>query len=295
MKIDRSIFGGLDSLRVAAPLPSASARPGDRRSRARGRGLDIADFRPYTPGDDLRSVDWNIYARLDAVLVRLFHEDRDLSVAVVVDASASMGFGKPRKLDHAGELAACLSFLALRGRERVRLCVAAGDLTGRARGDHLGALPQLLDLLDRVEPTGGADLAAALAGEAERGRCDHAVVLSDMLVDPETREHTLRRLAALAKRPMLLHVLGDSELAPDLDEGILIDSETGEEVPIRGDGSAKAVYQRELTAWRDAIEARCRELGIVYAPAFTTAPARVLIAGDLRRRQVTEAARGGGR
>ena len=78
MRIDRSIFASLETLRVAAPKPSASIRPGDRRSRARGRGLDIADFRPYVPGDDLRLVDWNIYARLEAVLVRLFHEDRDL-------------------------------------------------------------------------------------------------------------------------------------------------------------------------------------------------------------------------
>jgi uncharacterized protein (DUF58 family) len=223
------------------------------------------------------------------VLVRLFHEDRDLSIIVVIDASASMGFGTPRKLDHAGELACCLAYLALRARERVRVCVAGG---GRAKGDHVGALPTIVDALERVEPTGTADLSGTLAQEAERGRGDHAVLLTDLLVEPDVREATLRRLAALARRPVLLHVLGDSELTPDLEEAVLVDAETGEEVPVRGD---KKGYEAELQRWRTEIETRCKELGILYAPAFTTVPARALMGDDLRRRGVTEAARGGGR
>jgi uncharacterized protein (DUF58 family) len=292
VRIDRGIFAGLESLRVAAPIPTTGGRPGDRRSRARGKGVDIADFRPYAPGDDLRMVDWNVFARLDAVLLKLFHEDRDLAIAIVIDASASMGFGKPRKIDHAGELAACLAFLALRGRERVRVVVANG---ARAKGDQLGALAPIVDLLERSEPGGTADLAATLAREAERGRADHAVLLTDLLVEPDARELALRRLAACARRPVLLHVLGDSELAPDLEDGVLIDSETGEEVPVRGGRAALAEYESELARWRASIETRCRELGIVYAPAFTTVPARLLIGDELRRRRVTEAARGGGR
>jgi uncharacterized protein (DUF58 family) len=293
MKIDRTIFGGLDTLRVAAPMPSTGGRPGDRRSRARGRGVELADFRPYSPGDDLRLVDWNVYARLEAVLVRLFHEDRDLSLVIVVDASASMGFGKPRKAEHAGDLAACLAFLTLRMRDRVRVVVAGGR--GMAKGDHVGALPVVIDLLERTEPTGNADLPSTLAAEAERGRADHAILLTDLLVEPEAREGTLRRLAGLAKRPVLMHVLGDGELKPDLDGGVLIDSETGEEVPVRGGRAAVKTYADELSRWCGAIEARCVEIGIVYAPAFTSVPARTLVSGDFRKRQITEATRGGGR
>jgi len=285
MKIDRTIFGGLDTLRVAAPMPSTGGRPGDRRSRARGRGVELADFRPYSPGDDLRLVDWNVYARLEQVLVRLFHEDRDLSLVMVVDASASMGFGKPRKADHAGDLAACLAFLTLRMRDRV--IIAGGR--GMAKGDHVGALPVIIDLLERTEPSGNADLPATLAAEAERGRADHAILLSDLLVEPDAREGTLRRLAALAKRPVLMHTLGDGELRPDLEGGVLIDSETGEEVPVRGGRSAANAYADELARWRAEIEARCVEIGIVYAPAFTSVPARTLVSGDFRKRQITEA------
>lgn len=296
MRIDRTIFAGLDSLRVAAPNPSTGGRPGDRRSRVRGRGLDIADFRPYTPGDDLRLVDWNVYARLEAVLVKLFHEDRDLSIALVIDASASMGFGAPRKLDHAGELAACLAYLALRARERVRLVAAgAGGRTAHARGEHLAVLPELVGVLERIEPGGSADLAAVLAAEAERGRADHAVLLTDLLVEPELREATLRRLAALARRPVLLHVLGNTELAPELEGGRVVDCETGEELVLRGGRGAREAYAEELARWCAELEERCGALGVLYAPAFTTVPARALIAGDLRRRQITETARGGGR
>src|SRR5262249_8667881 len=159
------------------------------------------------------------FARLDAVLIRLFHEDRDQSLLVMIDGSASMGFGSPRKLDHAGELAACLAFLALRARERVRVSVA-GVRAGRVRGDHLGTLLPIVEALEHVEPAGAADLAAALAAETELARAEHAVMLTDLLVEEDVREATLRRLAAAARRPILLHVLGDSELAPDLTEGI---------------------------------------------------------------------------
>lgn len=296
MRIDRSIFAGLDTLRVAAPNPAGGGRPGDRRSKARGGGVELADYRPYSPGDDLRLVDWNVYARLEAVLVRLFHEDRDLSVVIIVDGSASMGFGTPRKLDHAGELAVCLAFLALSARDRVRVVVAGRRAGGMVKGERVTALPTIVQMLERIEPDGQADLAAALAGEVDRGRADHVLLLTDLLVEPEVREATLRRLAAAGTRAILLHVLGDGELAPDLDHGaVMIDAETGEEVPVKGGKAAARAYAAGLAAWRAEIEARCAALGIVYAPAFTTAPARALVADDLRRRRITEAARGGGR
>lgn len=298
MRIDRSIFAGLDQLKLSAPLPTSGGRPGDRRSRARGRGVELADFRPYTPGDDLRLVDWNVFARLEAVLVRLFHEDRDLSLLVVVDASASMGFGTPRKIDHAGELAACLAFLALRARDRVRVVVAGrrGGSSAMAKGEHTGALPLIVAALERAEPDGVAELATTLAAEAERGRVDQAVVLTDLLVEPDERQTILRRLARIAARPVLMHVLGDEELTPDLADGsIAIDAETGEELPLKGGRGAARAYADELARWRAEIEAGCRELGVLYAPAFTTVPARALVGDDLRRRQLVSAARGGGR
>jgi len=296
VRIDRTIFAGLDTLRVAAPNPAAGGRPGDRRSRARGGGVEIADFRPYAPGDDLRLVDWNIYARLESVLVRLFHEDRDLSVAIIVDASASMGFGTPRKIDHAGELAVCLAFLALHARDRVRVVVAGRRTAGFVKGERVTALPMIMQMLERIEPEGQADLAQALAGEVDRGRADHVILLTDLLVEADVREATLRRLASCGTRAILLHTLGESELSPELDDGaIMVDAETGEEVPVRGGKAAQKKYADGLAAWRTEIEARCASLGIVYAPAFTTAPARQLISDDLRRRRITEAGRGGGR
>jgi uncharacterized protein (DUF58 family) len=298
MRIDRSIFAGLDQLRLAAPLPTSGGRPGDRRSKARGRGVELADVRPYTPGDDLRLVDWNVFARLEAVLVRLFHEDRDLSLLVVVDASASMGFGSPRKLDHAGELAACLAFLALRARDRVRVVVSGrrGTASAHAKGEHTGALPAIVHALERCEPDGVAELAATLAVEAERGKVDQAVLLTDLLVEPEERTTILRRLARIAARPVFLHVLGDGELEPDLADGaVAIDAETGEELPMKGGRGAAKAYAAELARWRTDVEASCRELGILSAPAFTNVPARLLVGDDLRRRQIVQTARGGGR
>jgi hypothetical protein len=122
------------------------------------------------------------------------------------------------------------------------------------------------------------------------------VLLSDLLVEPDERTTILRRLARIASRPVLLHVLGSEELTPDLSDGIVaIDAETGEELPMKGGRSANKIYAEELARWRAEIELACRELNILYAPAFTTVPARALVGDDLRRRQVVQAARGGGR
>jgi len=92
---------------------------GERRSPRKGISVEFSDFRPYGVGDDLRYVDWNVYARLDRLYLKLFVDEEDLCLHLLVDASASMGFGNPAKLDHAARLAAALGFIGLVGLERV--------------------------------------------------------------------------------------------------------------------------------------------------------------------------------
>ena len=209
-----------------------------------------------------------------------------------------MGFGTPKKLDHAGELAACLAFLALRARERVRVVVAAATRqASRSRAAITSArCCTIVDALDDVEADGTRGLAeGARASRPSAAAPTTAVLLTDLLVEPEVREATLRRLAAVVEAPRAAARARRLRAVARLDDGMLIDSETGEEVPIRGGKAAEEKYKAGLEAWRARVEKRCTELGIIYAPAFTTVPARMLIGGDLRRRGITEAARGGGR
>src|SRR5690606_32593405 len=94
---------------------------GERRSTRKGQSVEFADFRSYVPGDDLRFIDWNTYARLDRLFLKMFFEEEDLHFYALIDDSASMGFGTPTKLRYAAQLAAALGFIGLIRSDRVRI------------------------------------------------------------------------------------------------------------------------------------------------------------------------------
>ena len=144
---------------------------GERRSPRKGISVEFSDFRPYGIGDDLRYVDWNVYARLDRLYLKLFVDEEDLCLHLLVDASASMGFGNPSKLDHAARLAAALGFVGLVGLERVGVGVVRermmeGFSPARGRSQVLS----LMHFLGRLDPGGSTSLNDALASYALRSR-----------------------------------------------------------------------------------------------------------------------------
>ena len=113
---------------------------GERRSRRKGQSVEFADFRNYVPGDDLRFMDWNLYARLDKLFLKLFLEEEDLHFFALIDASTSMDFGDPTKLHYAKHLAAALGFVGLVRADRVKIEALSGsrreNLVPHARDDH---------------------------------------------------------------------------------------------------------------------------------------------------------------
>jgi uncharacterized protein (DUF58 family) len=297
MRIDRAIFADVARLKLVTPGVAVGTHQGDRSSPYVGRGVDFADYRPYQPGDDLRLVDWNVYSRLEAILVRLFHEDRTLSVQVCIDASASMGFGEPRKLDHAGALGAAIALVGLLNRDEVTLGCAggAGPIT-IIRGQNQNAFVRILRYLELVEPAGVDNAARALKAQVRGGRPDRLFYVSDMLKSPEESDALLRRLSAVAGRPVLLHVLSEHELAPDLRHAQrVIDEETGEEVRIPGGRAAEHRYAQALAEYLEELEARCRALRIQYLRADTSLSVPTLLNGTMRRANVTQSASGASR
>lgn len=298
MKVDRALLNDLGSLRVGLPGLSLGPQLGDRRSPHRGRGMEFADHRPYRPGDDLRLVDWNVYNRLRQVLVRLFHEDRNLHLGIAVDCSASMAVGQPRKADHAATLAASLSLIGLRERDTVTLSIAGG--TGRRprlRGHQTRSFARQLKMLEDVEPEGSPDLADAIRRLADRGRIDRAVLISDLMTeDDDAIDAALRGLATVARRPALLHVLAAEELEPDLSEGLeAIDAETGEQLAVGDRAGLAAAYAEALRTYLHDIRVRCAAVRVQYVPAYTSVPLRALVLDALRRARVVESSRGAGR
>lgn len=294
MRIDRGLLKQLAHLQLATPRLATGPRQGSRRSPYRGRGVEFADYRPYSPGDDLRLVDWNVYARLELVLVRLFHEDLNLAVHVCVDASASMTFGEPLKADHAAQLGAAMAVIALLHQDTVSVgCTGGVGPQTVVRGQNENAIPEVIKLLERIEPGGRAEPWRALEAQLHGRRPDRLFLLSDMLCEEADRQRTLRLMAASSASPVLLHVLSPEELDPDLsDPQHITDVESGEELLIRGGRDAARAYREALQQFLNDLQQQCRRYGIHYVPAFTTASVPQLVLGLLRQAGVTESATG---
>ena len=212
---------------------------GDRTSPKRGLSPEFADFRPYVHGDDLRQIDWKAYARLERFFLRLFVEEEDLCLHLLIDASTSMDWGEPSKLDVAKKLAAALGYIALAGTEWVQLGFVggAGRTTGsggviRTRGGlpalrGRAAVPQFFDMLLAVQPGGKTDLGAAMRRQnalpAPRGPL---LIISDLY--DEAWQDALRLAAASGYDATLIHLLSPEELYPDVEGDLkLLDSEGG--------------------------------------------------------------------
>src|SRR5438132_6434295 len=141
-----------------------------RRTMQLGTGIEFADHREYTPGDDFRYIDWNLFARLDELLLKRFQEEEDLHVYFLLDASRSMAFGDPPKFDFARQVAAALAYIALADLDRIAVVAFADDIVAdfpltRGKGRILALLKFLEDL--RAQGT-DTDLPRVVSGFAHR-------------------------------------------------------------------------------------------------------------------------------
>ena len=157
----------LEQLEVVSRRLLAGRMKGDRLSRRKGRGSEFVDFRPYAVGDDLRFLDWNLYARLERLFVRLFLEEEDLHVHLLIDVSRSMDFGAPTKLLYAKRVAAALGFVGLVNLDRVAVTAFADRAVSHSpplRGRP--SLPRLLNYIDGLAAAGGGDFNRACGRSA---------------------------------------------------------------------------------------------------------------------------------
>ncbi len=261
---------------------------GERRSPRRGHSVEFADYRAYGHGDDLRYVDWNIYGRLDRLHVKLFVDEEDLCLHLLVDASASMGFGAPSKLDYAVRLAAALGFVGLVNHERVGLGilrerVAEGWAPTRGRKQILPMLNFLADL----QPAGGTGLDDGLSNYAKRARESGLVVVVSDLLDPTGYERGIRALLERRFDVHVVHLLDPEEMNPSLGGDMrLIDSETGELRDLTVDGEALRVYRTQLHGFLGRAETFCRAHEIGYHRVITDTPVEAFVVAQLRGRVI---------
>jgi uncharacterized protein (DUF58 family) len=257
---------------------------GERRSPRRGHSVEFADYRAYGHGDDLRYVDWNIYGRLDRLHVKLFVDEEDLCLHLLVDASASMGFGAPSKLDHAARLAGALGFVGLVGLERVGVGVvrermAEGFSPARGRSQVL----PLMNFLGRLTPGGATSLNEGLAAYALRSREAGLAVLISDLMDPGGYERGLKALLERRFDVHVIHVLSADEMNPSFGGDLrLLDAETEELRDLTLDGEALRGYHQRLREFLERAEHFCRGNEIAYHRVVTETPVEEFMLRQLK-------------
>jgi len=285
--LEKDFLKRLERLEIAARKVRRGVRRGERLSRRRGSSVEFADHRPYAPGDDLRFLDWSILGRLDRMMVKLFHDEEDLSVHLLVDTSASMAYGEPSKMLYALRVAAAVGYVALAGQCRVRPALLRPpdrvESTGYLRG--LGSATRLLDFLEAAKPAGPNALRDGLRRLASEVRPKGVVVLVSDFMD---RDGVDEALSALARNPGDLYavqVLDPFELDPGIDgEFRLVDSEDGSLAEVSATEEVRRAYRRRLEAYLGAVEDACRRRGIRRLQAPTSVPFEVLVLEVLRVR-----------
>ena len=258
---------------------------GERRSTKRGASVEFADYRNYTPGDDFRRVDWNVYARLEKVFLKLFVEEEDLHVYILVDASRSMDFGSPKKFLYARRVAAALAYIALANLDRVGLAVLHGSTSAnltpkRGKQSAFGVFAWLKS----VSSSGETQLADALRDfSLKTAQPGLAIVISDFF-DPDYQ----KGLSALLSRHFevtAIHVLDQDEVEPPIvGDLLLVDSETDEKREITVTQTLLRKYQNRLTNFCGGIESVCSRCGCNYIRVTNRSTFEDLILSYLRRR-----------
>ena len=283
---DEAFLARLERLHL---LAKRTARPtsGTRQSRQMGDGLEFADHRAYAPGDDIRFIDWPYFARMEKLLLRLFHQHSDADVTILLDASASMApAGTSQKFDYARRTAAALAYVAMGSLERVTLIPFADSLaravhTARSRDQVL----QVMDFLVALKPAGSTQLARCATEFARRAPAAGTVlVLSDLLDCADQLPHALARLRLGGHEVAVLHLFAREDASPEL-AGPMLLKQAEKQTQLSADitDDLLASYRARWAAFQLGCEAACRARESIYVSACTDVPFDKLVLQTLRR------------
>jgi uncharacterized protein (DUF58 family) len=276
--LDPAFTRELAALSRLFDVRARSGAPGAGTTSRRGAAPEFEEHRAYAPGDDATKLDFLAFARTGVPVSKVYRADEDALVRLVVDASLSLDFGTPRKLDVATRMAAAVAHLALTASERAQVIVATGDsgqtsLRTRAARRGRGAIGAILRELSAVEPRGGIALAEAVRRAlALPGRPGLLVVISDFL-DAEPVVPALSRARHAGHDVVLVQVLAPEELSPELEgDVLLVDAETGAELELTLDAETLGAYLAGLRSLFDALAAFARREGATYVRVRTDEP-----------------------
>jgi uncharacterized protein (DUF58 family) len=271
--IDTDFLDQLDRFHLVVSKRVTSTYAGPRRSIATGRGLVFKDYRMYAPGDDTRLIDWKVYARTDDLYVKNYEEERNLTVHIIIDASASMGFGKPiSKLDYASMIGVGFAYLAMKENERFQFSTFSEKLDVFQPKRGMAQLAAMVQYLNDIKTKGHSQIRDSIRQYKRLvGSRALLVLISDFLIDiNEIREalymlgdHEIKIIQVLDRVEKDLKMQGDFKLE---------DSETKEKIRTYISPRLRSIYQRMLDDHSARIQETCNTLGIDFFQITTDTP-----------------------
>jgi len=280
------LLAQLERLELVSRKVFRGRMKGERRSKRKGQSVEFADFRQYVPGDDLRFIDWNLFARLERLYLKLFLEEEDLHFYALIDTSSSMEFGEPTKLQFAKQLAAALGFIGLCRADRVK--IESLGTSSKKPGPTLrgrSSLWRMQEYLEGIEPGENVSLTEGVKNFCLRNTGKGILVLISDLMDKEGYEKALRFLVTQQMDMYLLHVLCPEELNPDVKGDLrLIDCEDDDVAEITVSRPLLEKYKRTLASFVDGAREFCTRRGMSYLMFSTETPVETLVANYLRKR-----------
>jgi len=282
--IDPQFLARLDELVLLSRKIFTGRLRGERRSKKRGISVEFADYRDYSPGDDIRFIDWNIYGRLSRLFLKLFLEEEDLHVYCLIDSSLSMAYGEPVKFEYALKVAAAIGYIALANHERIGIGAYAGE-----RGEYFRPVRgrkqmwRIFNFLGTLSADGKTNLAAAAKSFSVRARRNGILVLISDFLDPAGYEGVLRTLIGRGMDLYCIHLLSKEEVEPELAGDLrLVDVETAAVTDITISRRLLETYRRTVQSYCASLKDFCTARGATYLFTTTEVPFETLILSYLR-------------
>ncbi len=268
--LDASYFGRLQRLKLAVDKKSNASLLGSRKSVRKGSSAEFSDFREYMPGDDIRAIDWNAYARLDRLYIKEYMEEKESAVSLFIDLSKSMDYGEKTKLALQEEICAALSYISLMNMDHVAVYDLADTRRRHVASGGKSGFAQLSEWLDRMESGEPADIfhSVSTVGRMQPGL---SVIMSDFLSeeyvdDPSKIEQLIHYLQYRKQKVVILHILAKEEIDVDLSGTFfLIDSEDKDNrVRVTMESGSIKSYKEALDEFISDIKRSVKKCGATY-------------------------------
>lgn len=286
LRLDPQFMAKLDRLDLVSRKMLQGKMKGERRSKRRGQSVEFADFRNYVVGDDLRFIDWNVYARLEKLFLKLFLEEEDLALYLICDMSKSTDYGNPNKAYYVKQVAAALGYVGLVNYNRVTVAAISDTViadTGGLRGRR--NVNRMLSFIDHLEPTGASNFGESCKRFALRNRSKGVLVVISDFFDKAGFENGLRYITSGRYDLFAVQVLSPQEIEPDMKGDLkLIDLEDADAAEVSITGQLLKSYKANLNAYCLALKNYVTRRGGTYLFSSTNVPFETLVLNYLRER-----------